>query len=239
MYQILKSSSDPKHPFNRFDCGNWETLRDGPKLDPQVDVLQELLAFHKKYYSANLMRLVVLGRESLDELELLVTSRFSAVKNMDVHIPITPGHPLTVEHGLRQVILVKPVKDFRRLAIHFAVPDQSVNWHTKPMHYASHLIGHESAGSVLSVIKKRGWATSLSSGAADYARGFDIFSVNIELTKEGLVHYQEILVLVFQYIKMIREAPVQEWIFKECSTIAEIGFRFKEKGSASGFTCEF
>ena len=33
-----------------------------------VDIREQLLEFHSKYYSANLMRLVVLGREPLDAL---------------------------------------------------------------------------------------------------------------------------------------------------------------------------
>jgi secreted Zn-dependent insulinase-like peptidase len=52
---------NPKHPQAHFSTGSLETLadRDGRP------VREDLLAFYKKYYSANIMSLVVIGRESL------------------------------------------------------------------------------------------------------------------------------------------------------------------------------
>ena len=41
------------------------------------------------------MKLVVLGRESLDELEQLVVDKFSAVTNKDVAPPDFEGKPYT------------------------------------------------------------------------------------------------------------------------------------------------
>jgi insulysin len=70
--------------------------------------------------------------------------------------------------------------------IHFAVPDQAQHWRSKPFSYASHLIGHESEGSLLSLLKKQGYALALLCGLASYADGFDLFTVNVELTKKGL-----------------------------------------------------
>ena len=41
------------------------------------------------------MKLVVLGKESLDQLLQWVVEKFSAVKNKNVPIPTFEGHPLT------------------------------------------------------------------------------------------------------------------------------------------------
>lgn len=58
--------------------GNVETLGDDPQKGG-VDIRTELLKFHAKYYSANMMRLVVLGRHGLDELQEMVVDMFSPV----------------------------------------------------------------------------------------------------------------------------------------------------------------
>jgi insulysin len=53
------------------------------------------MKFHETYYSANLMKLVVLGREPLDQLEQWVVEKFAAVKNKDLKAPDFEGKPFT------------------------------------------------------------------------------------------------------------------------------------------------
>lgn len=65
--------------MHRFSCGSSKTLRDAPEV-AGTDIRAELLRFHDRYYSANLMRLVVLGRASLDELQRMVEEKFSWVR---------------------------------------------------------------------------------------------------------------------------------------------------------------
>ena len=56
-----KSLSSPLHSYWKFGTGNFQTLGSGPE-SKGLDVRSELLKFHKNYYSANLMKLVVLGK---------------------------------------------------------------------------------------------------------------------------------------------------------------------------------
>lgn len=59
--QLDKSSADPSHPFSKFGTGHRETLDTIPK-QKSINVRDKLLEFHKKYYSANIMSLCVLGK---------------------------------------------------------------------------------------------------------------------------------------------------------------------------------
>ena len=68
-----------------------------------------LIDFHAKHYSANLMSLAVLGRQSLDDLEQLVVPLFAAVPNRDVPRPSWPILPYPDE-SLRRHLRVVPVK---------------------------------------------------------------------------------------------------------------------------------
>ena len=49
-------------------AGNLITLRDEPHAKG-INVVDALLDFHKKHYSTSIMKLVILGRESIETLE--------------------------------------------------------------------------------------------------------------------------------------------------------------------------
>ena len=59
--QVDKSSADPNHPYSSFGTGSIETLQIIPQ-QKNIDVRQELLNFHSKWYSSNIMALSVLGK---------------------------------------------------------------------------------------------------------------------------------------------------------------------------------
>ena len=77
-YQLFKNNTNPLHPMSKFGSGNLQTLLHTPQEDG-VDVRAHLLDFHSDYYSANNMRVCVVGKESLEELEMMVTDKFSGV----------------------------------------------------------------------------------------------------------------------------------------------------------------
>ncbi|KAJ2626322.1 metalloprotease, partial [Coemansia sp. RSA 1694] len=80
IYQLEARTSNPAHPYSRFPTGNIQTLRDAAE-ELGLDLRDELVKFYEKYYSAEIMRLVVVGNHSLDVLTELVASKFSAVKS--------------------------------------------------------------------------------------------------------------------------------------------------------------
>ena len=59
--QLERSLANPNHAYHKFATGSSVTLRDQP-LKEGIDVRKELLKFYERYYSANLMKLCVLGK---------------------------------------------------------------------------------------------------------------------------------------------------------------------------------
>ncbi|XP_076245093.1 insulin degrading metalloproteinase isoform X2 [Calliopsis andreniformis] len=231
--QLEKSSADPKHPFSKFGTGNRETLEIIPK-QKGINVREELIKFYETFYSSNLMSLCVLGKESLDELEKIVVELFSQVKNKDVDLPIWPYHPFKEEHFKTKWYVV-PIKDIRSLNIVFPLPDLQAFYKSSPAYYVSYLLGHEGKGSLLSALKAKGWCNSLVSGNQSGARGFSFFNVIVDLTEEGIQHVDDIVLLIFQYINMLKKHGPVEWIYNEYADIADMNFRFKEKSSPSNY----
>ncbi|ODQ63961.1 hypothetical protein NADFUDRAFT_28003 [Nadsonia fulvescens var. elongata DSM 6958] len=231
LYQLEKSMANSKHPYNNFSTGNYETLHTNP-ASQGIDVREELLKFHGERYSANLMKLVVLGRESLDTLEKWVVSMFSDVKNLNKPKPSYEAIPFTSKE-LKKFVKAKPVMDVKTLELNFPVPDQYVDYDTRSTHYFSHLIGHEGPGSLLFYLKKKGWVNSLSAGSMHLSKGTDMFAINLDLTDNGIGHYEEIIINIFQFLKLLSDTPPQEWIFNELRDVADANFKFSQKSGAS------
>ncbi|XP_019795129.1 insulin-degrading enzyme isoform X7 [Tursiops truncatus] len=234
LFQLEKATGDPKHPFSKFGTGNKYTLETRPNQEG-IDVRQELLKFHSTYYSSNLMAICVLGRESLDDLTDLVVKLFSEVENKNVPLPEFPEHPFQEEH-LKQLYKIVPIKDIRNLYVTFPIPDLQKYYKSNPGHYLGHLIGHEGPGSLLSELKSKGWVNTLVGGQKEGARGFMFFIINVDLTEEGLLHVEDIILHMFQYIQKLRAEGPQEWVFQECKDLNAVAFRFKDKERPRGYT---
>ncbi|KAL1396625.1 hypothetical protein pipiens_010394 [Culex pipiens pipiens] len=225
--QVNKSLCDPKHPYNKFGTGSKKTLLEDPKLS-KINIREELMKFHSKWYSANIMSLAVFGKESLDELESMVVSMFSDIENKNVTSPCWKDLPFKEEHLATKTTVV-PVKDTRSLTITFQTEDLERYYKAGPEHYVSHLIGHEGAGSILSELKAKGWCNNLVGGYSTIGRGFGFFEVMVDLTQDGFDHVDDIVKIIFQYIHMLKTEGPQKWIFEEYCDLCEMQFRFKDK----------
>ena len=234
--QLSRTISNPKHPFSKFSTGNLETLRDLPEKRG-VKIREKFIEFYEKHYSANLMKLVVLGKEPLDELEQWVDELFTGVKNKDLleNRWDGPEQPFT-EAELSTQIFAKPVMESRSLEMWFPYPDEEDLYETQPSRFLGHLLGHEGPGSILAYIKEKGWANGLSCEYYPLCPGTAFFDLDIRLTPDGLEHYQDVMKVVFQYISLMKEQPPLEWMFDEMKTMGNVNFRFKQKSPASRFT---
>lgn len=233
-FQLDKSLSDPNHPYSHFGTGNAKTLWDDPK-GKGLDVRDELLKFHDRFYSANVMKLVILGREPIEQLSQWVIDKFSGVRNKGLSAPKFPSNPLGKEQ-LQTQIFFRSVKDIRLMDLTFPIPDQSPLFKSKPGQFISHFIGHEGQGSILSFLKAKGWASHLSAGAMNGADGFEFFKISIDLTSEGLRNYDKIVGAVFRYVDLLKDSQIPEWSFNEVKQLCDLAFRFKEKSPASSYT---
>lgn len=236
LHQLEKSLSNPNHPYCHFSTGNFEVLKTLPE-SRGVNVRDKFMEFHEKHYSANRMKLVVLGRESLDVLERWVAEFFSTVPNKNLPQNRWEDEVPFRESELGMQIFAKPVMDSRELNLYFPFLDEEMMFESQPSRYVSHLIGHEGPGSIMAYIKSKGWANGLSAGAYPVCPGTtSIFDCQIRLTEEGLKNYREIVKIFFQYVAMLRETPPLEWIFDEQKGMADVDFKFKQKTPASRFT---
>ncbi|KAF2705769.1 LuxS/MPP-like metallohydrolase [Pleomassaria siparia CBS 279.74] len=235
LHQLNKALSNPNHPYCHFSTGSYQTLHDEP-IARGVKIRDAFMNFHSKHYSANRMKLVVLGREKLDTLEEWVEEIFSQVPNKDLPRQRWDDVSIYTENELLTQTFAKPVFQSRSLDFSFLYRDEEEYYESHPSRYLSHLIGHEGPGSILSFIKAKGWANGLAAGGSSLCPGSGLFNISVKLTEDGLVHYKEVTKIIFQYIAMVREQPPQKWVVDEQIRMSEVDFRFKQKSPPSRTT---
>lgn len=225
---VVQEIMNPDHPFSQFTVGSLDTLADRP----DSKVRDDLLDFYAKHYSANQMKLAVLGSQSLDELEALVRPIFSAIPNKsfeytDIEEPLFPSLPLLVQ--------VQPQATLRQLQIGFPIADYRSAYKAKPLSYLGNLVGHEGKGSLLSSLKAEGLAEALGAGSGLAWRGGSLFSVSVTLTEAGAQNYERVLQLVFAYMDMLRKEGSKKWLYEEQAQLADLGFRFRSSPEPMGY----
>ncbi|KAM6578444.1 hypothetical protein CsatB_030281 [Cannabis sativa] len=238
LQQLQCHTSTSGHPFNRFFWGNKKSLVDA--MEKGVDLRTHILQLYNDYYHGGLMKLVVIGGESLDVLEEWVLELFGNVKK---------GHPVNLEFKVEvpfwksgKLYRLEAVKDVHILDLTWTLPCLHKEYMKKPQDYIAHVLGHEGRGSLLFFLKAKGWATSLSAGVGDEGMHHSsiayIFGMSIHLTDSGLEKIFEIIGFVYQYLKLLRQVSPQEWIFKELQDIGNMDFRFAEEQPQDDYASE-
>ncbi|OLQ81467.1 peptidase M16 [Photobacterium proteolyticum] len=224
LYQVHKETINPAHPFSKFSVGDLTTLddRDGKP------VRDELIAFYQSHYSADLMSLVLLGPQSLDELESYTNTYFAHIPNTDIAKPAIT-EPLVTANETAKFIKIEPIKEVRKLTLSFAMPSVEQYYRQKPLSYIAHLLGNEGCGSLMSILKSRGLINTLAAGGGVNGSNFREFTISLNLTPKGLDNIDDIVTAVFQYIHLISQQGLNEWRYKEKQAVLEQAFRYQEK----------
>lgn len=238
LQQLQCHTAAPGHAFNQFFWGNKKSL--GDAMEKGINLRDQILKFYNDFYHGGLMKLVIIGGETLDVLESWVLELFSKVKTSNAiklearsAIPIwNPG----------KIYRLEAVKDVHILDLTWTLPCLRKDYTKKSEDYLAHLIGHEGRGSLLFFLKAKGWATSISAGVGDDGMHRSsiafVFGMSIYLTDSGLEKIYEIIGYVYQYIKLLQQNSPQEWIYKELQDIANMDFTFAEEQPQDEYAAE-
>ena len=250
-FQLLKLSSNQTHPISKFGCGNYETL-----LSSGQDILlEQLREFWQNYYQTYNLRLAVVGHGSLDALQSMVEDTFGQVPYSEGpkrHSQVNPNQFFVRENaaydgitafGVQQLGVVRriiPIIESRTIKVMFATPplDDPAIQSSKPYRAISHFLGHESPGSLHSLLNDEGLLTSLSSGLALDTSDFSLFSLTLGLTPKGMTQKHLVLDLVFQWIALLRQnttAELRALYHNELRQISDMSFRFRENDDPADF----
>lgn len=273
------------HPFSKFPWGNLQSLKVEPEsngIDVMSELRQ---FYHTHYHAQNMRLVVMAGYELDEIERRVVHcfrdvpagppppnmiareggatndvaedggSDSSSGGGGDMVTNLSPYglpfHPTS----LGKIYRIVPVQDHHTLSLTFQIPSITSHWRTKPTEYLAHLIGHEASGSILSVLKERGWATGLSAGTGEDGLGdastHALFTIEMSLSKVGMTCWEDVIYVVFIYIGMLRynfleghnaannengekkKEGLPPWIYNELKSIANISYQFADEGDVT------
>lgn len=220
--EVFKERLNPAHPYAKFAVGGAHTL-------PEAGLGAALRDFYRRHYRAGRMRLVIYSPYSPRRMERLLRRHFSPLA------PAAPvsrrpiAAPLFLPQALPQRVHLTPQKELRQLNMLFPVDDQRLRYRSKPLRYLAHLLGHEGEGSLLSLLKARGWAERLVAGAGLDYDGGAAFEVEIGLTPAGFKAVEQVAAATFAALAQIRAEGVAKWRFEELRRMAALDFRFAKR----------
>jgi len=231
-YNAFKQIMNPENPQRYFAVGSLTTLADN-----NTKIRDDLLSFYRKYYSANRMSLVVLGKESLTELRSLVTDKFSAVNNSDIAKPVD-NYTTFADNQLPLMLKVKTLKDYRHLSLSFATPSTKADFKDKPLYYISSLVGYEGQGSLTSYLKELGLINGLSASSNHSSDIESNFKVSFSLTEKGLMQQDKVINSFFNFVNKIEQAGISQSLFNEMASLSAQAFQFLPQSNASSYVVQ-
>lgn len=246
--QLTRDSANPVHPLNKFATGNKFTLETNA-IANGVDSRQLLLEFHRKYYSAGLMTLSVLGKESLEDLQALVARCFDEVPNnnqKDPSISWVGVVPPYLPQSAASLLEVVPITQSRSITLSWPLwirtsDERRELLRSKPAVVLSHLLGHEGVGSLRSYLSRKGWINSIQAYNSNDITDMQSFDVSVDLTEDGFTHRYEVVSSVFAYLDLIAKQrqsgrrAIPNYIVDELQTLSHIAFDYAEKSDPSSY----
>jgi len=257
LQQLFCATAKPlaEHPFSTFSWGNEKSLS-----PPGVDVVAELRKFYDMYYYAQNMRLVLIGGYTLDELQEAVLKCFSPIPSAPRIAPTLPithnadhsctspllkfGNPFPAT-SLSKIYYMLPIKQCHSLTLTFQLPPQQEFWKSLPTNYIGHLLGHEGGGSILSLIKGRGWASGIVAGVGEggqeNASSHCLFQIQVMMSESGVAHAEDILEMISSYINMLKDTYLASnkkfpaYIFEELKSTHEMAYNFASEEQPEDF----
>ena len=215
---------NPTHPASRFSIGSLDTLRDRDETSAR----DRLLEFYDRRYSANIMTLVILGKESLDQLERMTRRYFSAIPDKNL-VPQKFTQPYMNPDLAPARLNTVPEEEQNSVSFVFPIPSTLNEYRAKPLDYLAGLLGHEGDGSLYAALKDAGWVEGLRAGQGYMDQVQGQFEVHIRLTRQGLRQIERVGETLFRAIALIRDTGIQQWRFEERGNLADIDFRFVQE----------
>ncbi|KAI9473101.1 Metalloenzyme, LuxS/M16 peptidase-like protein [Coemansia mojavensis] len=223
-FQIQRTLSNQSHPFSYYSGGNLKTLRDSAQ-QLGWDIREKLLWFYNEYYSADVMKLSIIGNYSIDELVEWAVDKFSAIESKGKAWSQELGHPLSTQLG--KLIRYQMLGDAYQMTLEFALPELNSMYRSRPDLYVQRLLERRTSGSLLHFLRAKQWAVDIDTYSLSTGwDSFNIFYISISLTPNGFEQYEAVLQAVLGYLEVVVSAGPLQHLYEEMKAINDLEYRF-------------
>lgn len=193
--EVMKCIANPNHPYKKFSVGNSTSLN----IPNIVDCVRKL---YNDKYSSNLMNLCLVSNLDFDVLEPMVRQMFEQIPNKNY--VMNKSYPPFFTN-MQKTISIIPIKNQHMMTVTWQAQklySETDEYNYKPSSFLGHILGHEGKGSILAKLKNLNWASSLSAGVSENCYTYELFSLDMVLTDEGIQNVDNILNIIYDYINI-------------------------------------
>ncbi|RJG08670.1 pyrroloquinoline quinone biosynthesis protein PqqF [Pseudomonas cavernicola] len=165
------------HPFTAFHAGNRDTLAVEQPLFQQA--LQD---FHRRFYHAGQISLVLVGPQSLAELR-----RLAQIQGALLHpaLAVAQGAAPTLLPLRAQALRVQVPAGLPQLSVCFALEDLPAAF-TSAVDFLGTWLCHEAGGGLLDTLRKCGWCDALQVRLPYRHAGQALLTIDFSLTESAV-----------------------------------------------------
>ena len=203
-------------------------------IDPasiDYEALQrQILDFHEKYYSANIMTLAVITSRDPAEVRKIVTEKFGILPDKGVKRPLfnetAAYNPPFAPEVMGSVHYLKAFNPPGKFSMVFTLPSGRANTRFFPLEYFSILLNHFAENSIKQQLIKENLVSNFYDEIAlqDYRDA--LYIVSFELTAQGQKRISAIMNRFFDFISFAKSLPKKRETYLMLAKIAKFGFMF-------------
>lgn len=250
-FQILLNHSHPESKYNSFSWGSILSLN----YENHV-LREEIMKYFKKFYCNDKIKICVYSKFELDVLQQFVEKSFGDLKNWGDHL--NPNNQTEYSLQTEKTILtteisnlhdknlndlhrsyysgmyyVETVKNEHLLILSWALKPFFHHNRTRAIYPIINLLNEEGPQSVCTFLKKGNLINSLYAYIDDddcINSLFFLFTIEIDLTEEGVDKWCEIIVEIFKYIDLIKESPgVPQFYLNQLKILSNMSFLYADE----------
>ncbi len=226
--RLHREVTNPKSQYYNFGTGSIDTLL-------KDDIRDKLVEFYNKYYSSDIMKLVVYSALPIDKMKNIITKIFSLVKNNNtkdiVNINIIDPYDNKKEgYKYYKVVKTIPVEKLSDIILYFKIPNPTKDYKYKPISYFCELINSQDNGTLIYKLKELSLINFLSCGIIESVQNMAMLSIDVNLTKKGMKFVPQIIDAIDNYIKLIKDKGIEKWRYDQKKIMYDIMFKSIAKG---------
>lgn len=234
-YKLLKAIGNPQSKiysdgFANIDAEKWNF----------EELHEQIVDFHKTYYSANIMTLTIISERKFLEVKELVESNFASIQNNNVKRPLfnDPGSAVLAleKESLGKVYYLQGFTEPTHFSMVFQLKSELDNPTFHPLQFFNMFLGYFSENSFRETLIKEGLITALSSDIVmqDYVNA--LYMVNFSLTSHGKKNISKIIKHFFRFVNYVKNLPDKAAIFESISKTSKYAFLFSVKSKYVDFS---
>lgn len=184
--------------YNRFSCGNKETLA-------VPNIREKVINFWKENYSSDEMCLTIYHNENIMDNIRKKFKRIPQItkqkKTLSENVNLFSRH-LFNESYLNRIISVNSISDIKELKIYIEVPKERFVYKDNTYGYLSFLLAKESKGSLIHHLSNKGYAFDIDIDLHNDLQ-YSVFIITLGLTDLGSKEIYKVIGTIKMYLRSI------------------------------------